>query len=307
MTTSDNRRELADWEHAFLQQEQLPDSYGVSARKWFAPLVSHLILRQNGADAPLVVGLNGCQGSGKTTLSKYLVAALAMHGVPAVCLSLDDVYLSKSERERLAEAVHPLLITRGVPGTHEVPLLIDTINALCDRELAETVVLPRFDKASDDRAPEGEWEAAGLVPRIIFIEGWCMGVRPQTQDALIDPVNSLEREEDPTGVWRRFVNRRLAQDFPPLYAQVDEWLMLRAPSFDCALRWRQEQEEKLALARGGMSEQMLSGAALERFVAHFERLTRHGLKTLPTAVDHLFTLGSDRCLASYRGIVSSEP
>jgi pantothenate kinase-related protein Tda10 len=69
---------------------------------------------------PLVVGLTGPQGSGKSTLAARLPDLLAAAGLNAGVLALDDLYLTKAERQRLAADVHPLFATRGVPGTHDV-------------------------------------------------------------------------------------------------------------------------------------------------------------------------------------------
>ena len=75
------------------------------------------------------MGLSGCQGSGKSTLVKAIAHVLEdVHHVNAVVLSLDDFYLTKAERELLARTVHPLFATRGVPGTHDLDLLRQTLS-----------------------------------------------------------------------------------------------------------------------------------------------------------------------------------
>ena len=122
---------MPDWQGAFLAQHQLPPAYLDSALKWFAPVGELLREHQSGASGPILVGVNGCQGSGKSTLCDYLCEWFAAeHGLRAIALSLDDFYLTQSERRQLAEDVHPLLATRGVPGTHDIPLLMATLDAL---------------------------------------------------------------------------------------------------------------------------------------------------------------------------------
>ncbi len=278
------------WQQAFLERHRLAPSYLATAQKWFDPLVDALVAHHRGAARALLVGVNGCQGSGKTTLTDYLVCALAArHGLNAISLSLDDCYLGRAERARLAAEVHPLLVTRGVPGTHDMPLLQHTLDALLN--FAGPVSLPAFDKAHDDRCPPGSWRQVEAAPDLVLLEGWCLGARPS---AVGEPVNELERLEDPDGRWRRFVNEALARDFLPLYGRVHRWIMLRAPSFDCVYRWRLEQERKLAAARGAGASGIMDERALARFIMHYQRLTEDCLQDLPGRVDHLLALDEHR-------------
>src|SRR5262245_54933917 len=87
------------------------------------PLVHTLAARITSSTAPpKLLAIAGAQGSGKSTLSRLLSDELVRLGRRAVTFSLDDFYLTRREREALAAAVHPLLVTRGVPGTHDVDL-----------------------------------------------------------------------------------------------------------------------------------------------------------------------------------------
>ena len=79
---------------------------------------------------PFIFGISGGQGAGKSTLCAALAQTLATKGKKALTLSLDDFYLSKAAREHLAQTVHPLCATRGVPGTHNVDLLAQVLNGL---------------------------------------------------------------------------------------------------------------------------------------------------------------------------------
>lgn len=276
-----------------MQRHQLGADYLATARKWFAPLAGILAAHQRGAGRPLLVAVNGCQGSGKTTLADYLCQCLTHHhGLRCASLSLDDFYLTRAERRALAATVHPLFATRGVPATHDGALMLRTLQRLCEGGGGE-LALPRFDKSRDDRAPEADWERVDLPLDVVLFEGWCLGVEAQAPEQLHRPVNTLERDEDPAGEWRGYVNAVLARDFPPVYRLVDCWVMLAAPSFDCVLRWRQEQEDKLR-ATGAAGDRTMDAAALARFVQHYQRLTEVALATLPGRVDHLFRLDERR-------------
>jgi D-glycerate 3-kinase len=214
---------------------------------------------------PILVGLSGAQGSGKSTLAARLPPLLADRGLRTAVLALDDFYLTRRARQALARSVHPLFATRGVPGTHDIALLDQTITAMLQ---GQSATVPRFDKATDDRRGtewiDGQWD-------VLLLEGWCIGARPQSAQELDRPVNRLEREEDAAGTWRRWVNHRLASDYADLFARLDLTIFLRAPCFDVVHRWRAQQEDDLETLTGSRG---MTGAELLRFVAHYERITR---------------------------------
>lgn len=236
-------------------------------------LAAAMVGVQDRLKRPIIVGLAGPQGSGKSTTAARLARRLSDEGRIVVVCSIDDFYLTHAERRRLATDIHPLLATRGVPGTHDVPLAMHTLTALREAAPGQAFALPFFDKATDDRADSKDWRGHDGRSDIILLEGWCVGVRPQPDIALGDPVNALEREEDQDGRWRRFVNDRLCTDYAELFALLDLTILLRAPSFDQIYAWRAEQEagldRRMAHARSPMTN-----AALRRFIAHYERLTR---------------------------------
>ena len=262
------------------QTEQAPDQAILEA-SWSA------IGKQLGAGLT-VAGICGSQASGKSTLAAALVRRAAAAGVPAATLSLDDIYCTRAEREALARSVHPLLRTRGVPGTHDVALGLATIAAL---ERGEPVLLPRFDKGTDDRAPLETWHRAPANTRLLIFEGWCTGARAQEEALLAQPVNALERDEDPEGTWRAYANRALAGDYRALFGRLDLLILLAAPGFGTVFGWRCQQEE--ALHRSG-APQAMDDAAIARFIAHYERLTRHILAEMPARADMVAWLAPDR-------------
>ncbi|WP_340264632.1 kinase [Sphingobium mellinum] len=244
----------------------------------------------------VVLGLCGAQGSGKSTLAAGLKQGFERSGVPTALLSIDDLYRTRAEREALARTVHPLLRTRGVPGTHDIAIGIDAIARL-DR--GEPALLPRFDKGADDRLPESGWQRAEAGTRLLLLEGWCVGARPQQAAALAEPINALEREEDAQGVWRHFANDALAGSYQALFGRIDRLVLLAAPSFDVVLRWRAEQEEALRRSVPG-GDGVMTDAALARFVQHYERLTRHILAEMPGRADLVIELGEDRAVRGLR-------
>jgi len=244
--------------------------------------------------APLVVGICGPQGSGKSTLTALVARLLEARGLKVATLSIDDLYLSCAERRRLAQTVHPLLATRGVPGTHDPVLGLSVLDGLAHQG---PTALPRFDKAADDRAPQADWPVFEGPADIVLLEGWCVGARPQPAEALPTPVNALERDEDPDGTWRAYANAALAGPYRPLFARLDRLVLLLAPDFAIVRTWRGEQEEGLRArlaAQGRDAGQTLDGPALDRFIAHYERLTRWIAADLPTIADVVVRLDIDR-------------
>lgn len=277
---------------SFLTTHRLPSSYSEVAQKWFMPLGDEIAEHQKGAGRPFFVGVNGCQGSGKSTLSDFLVYYLTQqYELNVVSLSLDDFYLDKSSRNALAVKVHPLLATRGVPGTHNVELAQFTFDRLKDYG---TVSIPRFNKSIDDPYPVIDWPVVHCPPDIVIVEGWCWGAPAQDSSALIQPVNDLEDTHDPLGVWRRYVNTQLEEAYQPLFDQMQYWVMLKAPSFEQVYHWRLEQEQKLIAKVGKNASGTMNELQVKRFIAHYQRLTEHCLNVLADKCDHVFELDDQR-------------
>ena len=240
---------------------------------------------------PQLIGLSGLQGSGKSTFAAQLAQKLTLAGVPTLTLSLDDFYLGRRERARLARRVHPLLATRGVPGTHDLGLIENTLTALGGASAQQPARVPRFDKGRDTRLPRARWRSVREPPRIVLFEGWCVGVPAQSRESLARPVNRLERLEDGDARWRGYVNAQLASAYAALWRRLDALLWLQAPDFGVVRRWRNEQEQALRRAAAPLA---MSLATLRRFVMHYERLSRHGLRVLTAHADIRIVLDARR-------------
>jgi D-glycerate 3-kinase len=245
----------------------------------------------NAAPRPWLIGLSGLQGSGKSTLAAQLVELTARRGMAARALSIDDFYFGRAARLRLARDVHPLLATRGVPGTHDVDLLLGTLDALRKATPRRRARVPRFDKGLDTRVSPSRWPSIARAPEFVILEGWCIGVPPQDANALLKPVNQLERDEDRDARWRNWVNAQLTRHYVPLWQRLDRLVMLQAPTYSLVARWRDEQERAL---RRRNAPRALSPEALRRFLMHYERLSRQAMRTLPARADLRIVLDQDR-------------
>ena len=265
---------------ASLQVEGLTDAL---LHRIYLPLAAALAKAAHRKAGTLVVGINGAQGSGKTTLCSLLRVLLESgFNLRVASFSIDDLYKTRAERIMLGQRLHPLFTTRGVPGTHDVEMGLQLLAELSAPDAGHQVALPVFDKAIDDRSPRSAWRMIETPVDIILFEGWCVGARPQPPEALLTPVNALEEDEDPQGTWRNHVNAQLAGDYSRLFNQLDLLIMLAIPAMDCVFAWRALQERKLAVqSQQGTATKLMDKAALRRFIMHYERLTRHMLAEMP--------------------------
>jgi D-glycerate 3-kinase len=281
------------------KEERIPEQRIASASRVYAALVDHVAAARRAHQGAFVLGICGSQGSGKSTAARVIGEALQqIHGLSVAVLSLDDLYLSSHERMQLARDVHPLLRTRGVPGTHDVERGMQVIRSLVNAGPADETPMPRFDKAFDEPRPAAECDVFRGRADVVIFEGWCVGAIPQEASELLHPVNELERLDDADGRWRRFVNAQLADRYQALFALLSCLLMIRAPDYECVSSWRMLQERKLSEKLGAMpgvptTSRVMSDAEIGRFILYYERLTRHTLAEMPARADIVVEL--DRC------------
>ena len=281
----------------FVENEALPDSYREDAFEFFVPLVDLIANRALDSEHTLYVGINGAQGTGKTTLGKLLVTLLSAREFRVANFSIDDFYLTQSERNQLAESQHPLLATRGVPGTHDISLLMTKFEELKNLKAEQVCELPCFNKAIDDRCGTEDWQKLIGPIDAVILEGWFVGAPPQATRDIELPINALEKTEDADGSWRKYANYQLADQYQSAFDQLDLLIMLKAPSFKQVSEWRSLQEEKLKKIGPIDSPGIMDEEQLARFIQHYERLTRHCLEYLPVKADVLFDLDTDHRIA----------
>lgn len=273
----------------FMRRERLPSAFADTISRIYQPLAARLAVLAR-TDPGALVGICGAQGSGKSTGAAVLQMLLASSGLRVAVLSLDDLYYSAEERAKLARDIDPLLATRGPPGTHDIALGVAVLAGL---RTAGPTAIPRFDKQRDARRDPSEWDRFEGPADLILFEGWCVGAWPQPPEALIEPVNALERQRDPDRRWRTYVNDSLGGAYQRLFSRIAFLSLLQAPSFAVVAGWRKEQEHKLR-DRAGDAPGVMSDADIDQFVQYYERLTCWILAEMPARADALVRLDAAR-------------
>ena len=170
---------------------------------------------------PYFVGLAGGQGTGKTTISSIIKIILEKYfKLKVFKISIDDFYKTRKERIFLSKKVHPMLLTRGVPGTHDINMILDFFKKSKSKKF-KRLKLPTFNKAIDDRFSKKHWYDLKKKPDVIIFEGWCVGAKSEKNNTLKRTINSMEKTKDQKQIWRKYVNDQLKTKYRKLYSQLN--------------------------------------------------------------------------------------
>ena len=263
--------------------------------KSFLIPVSFWISNKINKNKPLIIGLAGGQGSGKTTISSILTLILKKYFKLNVCkISIDDFYKTRKNRKLLSKNTHPLLMTRGVPGTHDVDLMLNFFKKIKDKNFKRLLV-PTFDKAIDDRRSKTLWQKIKTKPDVIIFEGWCVGARAQSSSQLKKPINSLEKVYDQGAKWRAHVNNQLKTKYKTLFKQLDGLLYLKAKNFSLLREWRLKQERKLWIqAKNKKNLKIMSSEDVIHFMQTYQRITQQMFKDALKSSSIIMNLNSNQ-------------
>ena len=223
-----------------------------------------------------IIGLSGGQGSGKSTITGILKFILKKkYGLNLCIFSIDDFYKTKSERKKMSEKDHPLFLTRGVPGTHDIQLLNNILKKFKEKKF-KNLLIPKFDKSIDDRSKKYKWQKIKKRPDIVILEGWCVGATHQKDSDLKKPLNSIEKKFDQKLIWRRKVNYYLKNQYKKIFKKIDKLVYLKAPNFSYIYKWRLLQEQKMKLTL--KNKKTMSKQQVKEFIMFYERITKHMIK-----------------------------
>jgi D-glycerate 3-kinase len=247
--------------------------------KSFLIPVSFWIAKRANKKKPLMIGLAGGQGSGKTTISSILTLILQKYfKLKVFKVSIDDFYKTRKNRKLLSKNKHALLMTRGVPGTHDVDLILKFFKKVKSKSF-KNLTVPKFNKAIDDRYKKSLWYKIKSKPDVIIFEGWCVGAKAQTNKQLKKPINSLERVYDQGIKWRTHVNGQLKTEYKKLFSQLDGLLYLKAKNFNILREWRVKQERKLLLqTKNKKNLKIMSSGDIINFMQTYQRITEQMFK-----------------------------
>ena len=249
---------------------------------------------------PYFVGLAGGQGTGKTTISSLLEIILRKYfKLNVFKISIDDFYRTRKERFSLSKKVHPLLMTRGVPGTHDIKIMLDFFRKSKTKKF-KSFKLPKFNKAIDDRCKKNQWYTIKKRPDVIIFEGWCVGARAEKNSTIKKSINSLEKANDAQLIWRNYVNKQLKTKYKKLYDQLDCLVYLKAKNFSLLQKWRLIQEKKLWLKNKNKktNNKIMSKGDVINFMQTYQRVTQNMFKFAPRYASIILNLNSNHQIKS---------
>jgi len=277
----------------FKNKEKMIKSFLVPISFWIASKAKN--------KKPFIVGLGGGQGTGKTTITSIISIVLKKYfKLNVFKISIDDFYKTKKERILLSKKVHPSLITRGVPGTHDVSSMFSFFKRVKSKNF-RALKLPKFNKAIDDRYNKKLWHSIKKKPDIIIFEGWCVGARAEKNNSLKKAINSLERNNDKKLIWRKFVNQQLKLKYKKLYTQLDCMLFLKANNFRLLQQWRLKQEKKLWLKnKRSRNNKIMNKKDVIKFMQTYQRITQNMLKHAPKYSSMILNLNRNHQIKSVK-------
>ena len=251
--------------------------------KYILPIIDNII---NSQDNKYLI--SGSQGVGKSTISNLLKLVIEKYYKKKVMLlSIDNYYLSKTQRFKLAKKIHPLLLTRGVPGTHNIKKLYQDINQFNKQKFPITI--PYFDKINDDITKKRK-----IInnAQILLLEGWCCGSLPIKTKYLNQNVNQLESKYDKKNIWRKYYNSMLKSEYRKVFSMFNKKIYIQPPSFKYVLKWRSLQEKNNA--KKSNSKNFMNKDKLKKFIQHYEKITKWMKKTMPHEVDILIKIDKNQ-------------
>ena len=250
-----------------------------SLKKIYIPISFWIENKYKKKGETLILGFSGGQGSGKTTVTGILKIILKKFFKRRIHVSsIDDFYKTLVDRNKISNKIHPLLKTRGVPGTHDINLVKNFFNIIRKKKFKK-IKLPKFEKSTDNRLGKKYWFNIKQKPEIVILEGWCVGARPQSNSLIKRSINILEKYEDKDLKWRKYVNEKLKKEYKKLFMMIDHLIFMRIPNFKVVFKWRLHQEKKLK-KKSYSKKKIMSHNEIKRFIMFYERITLQMMKDL---------------------------
>ena len=277
----------------FKNKNKMIKSYLIPTCFWIAKKINK--------NSPLIIGLAGGQGTGKTTITSIISLILKKYfKLKVFKISIDDFYKSRNERKKLSKNKHPLLMTRGVPGTHDYKVIYEFFKKVKNKKFSK-LRLPKFDKSKDDRCNKKLWYKVNSRPDVIILEGWCVGAKAQKNSQLSKPINNLEKIKDPYLVWRNYVNIQLKTHYKNLFKHLNETIYLKANNFRVLQKWRIKQEKILWLkSKNKKNLRIMNRSDIINFMQTYQRITQNMFKDAPKYASIVMKLNSNHQINSIK-------
>ena len=277
----------------FKNKNKMLKSYLIPTSFW--------ITKKLNKKSPLIIGLAGGQGTGKTTITSIISLILKKYfKLKVFKISIDDFYKTRNERKKLSITKHPLLMTRGVPGTHDYRIISNFFKKIKNKKF-NSLKLPKFDKSKDDRCHKKLWYKINSRPDVVILEGWCVGAKAQKNSQISKPINSLEKTKDLDLVWRKHVNIQLKTHYKNLFKQLNEIIYLKANNFRELQKWRIKQEKALWLkSKNKKNLRIMSRADIINFMQTYQRITQNMFKDAPKYASIVMKLNSNHQINSIK-------
>ena len=253
--------------------------------KYILPIITNII---NSKKKKFLI--SGSQGVGKSTLVLILKSVIEnIYNKKVMSVSIDDYYFSKNKRLQLSKQIHPLLQTRGVPGTHDLDKLSKHISQFSNKKFP--ILIPVFDKLSDDLTKK---KITINKADILLLEGWCCGCLPIDNKYLFKNINRLETDYDKNNIWRNFYNNKLQNDYKKIFKLFDLKIYMQPPSFKYVYKWRADQERR-NLSKS-VNKKYMNKKQLDKFIQHYEKITKWMMKTMPAEADMLIKVNKNQMI-----------
>jgi len=263
-----------------------------SLKKIYIPISFWIENKYKKKGETLILGFSGGQGSGKTTVTGILKIILKKFFKRRIHVSsIDDFYKTLEDRNKISNKIHPLLKTRGVPGTHDINLVKNFFNIIRKKKFKK-IKLPKFEKAMDNRLEKKYWFNIKQKPEIVILEGWCVGARPQSNSLIKRPINILEKYEDKDLKWRKYVNEKLKKEYKKLFLMIDHLIFMKIPNFKVVFKWRLLQEKKLK-KKSYSNKKIMSYNEIKRFIMFYQRITLQMIKDLSKSASIVMLLNKN--------------
>lgn len=239
---------------------------------------------QDAVPRPFIMGFCCPQGGGKTTMTTFMATLLRQMGKNVQIASLDDFYVTHAEQKAIASKhpENPLMQYRGMPGTHDVPLLVETLDNL---RLGRDVAIPKYDKTAfqgrGDRAPKEAWKCIDETTDVVLLEGWCLGFEPVEKENLLS--NHLN-----------VVNEGL-KEFREIYDRMDGLFLIEIDNMDWVYEWRLQAERGTrAAGKPGLSDDQVMDFVSRFMPAYKQYSPRLYSRPVPLFPDHELHIQIDK-------------